>query len=295
LIAVHVRPALVRLLLLLIVLPMCSGAQESEDPITRGSYVATAAGCLSCHTDSEHDGAEYAGGHALETSSGVFYTPNITPDKETGIGNWSESEFLTALREGIAPNGASYYPAFPYPSYAGMTDRDARDLYAYLQSLDPVARQNQPNVLRWYVPGRGAMSAWRSRYAPWNYPPIPADADPLWARGAYLVRHLGHCGECHTKRSVFGALKLNADLAGSPEDDAGGGAADITAGNTDGIRNWSDDELLFFFELGMLPDGDFVGGNMVAVVDENTALLTDEDRAAIVVYLRNLDGPPAED
>lgn len=268
--------------------------QADEAAIERGEYLTAAAGCKACHTDAENDGAEFAGGHALESPYGVFYTPNITPDAETGIGGWSEAEFIAAVREGVNPAGGHYYPAFPYASYAGMREDDARDIFAYLRTLEPVNQPNRPNELAWYVPGRWAMGIWKALFAPWNYPPVPADADAEWARGAYLVRHLGHCGECHTARNVFGALKLNAELAGSPKGSSGGGAPDITPNTDTGIGNWSDDELLFFFELGMLPDGDFVGGGMTAVVDDNTALLTDEDRAAMVIYLRNLAGPPQD-
>jgi mono/diheme cytochrome c family protein len=271
----------------------------SFDAIERGAYLTTAAGCLSCHTDTENDGEAFAGGHPLETPFGVFYTPNITPDETTGIGDWSADEFVVALREGKIPAGGNYYPSFPYPSYAGISDEDSRDIFAYLQSLEPVIRANQPHELEWYIPGRWSMIIWNALFAPWQYPDIATD-DPVRQRGAYLVRHLGHCGECHTPRNMFGALDLNRELGGSSldnaeknkaqdaEDKPSNRAPDITPDRENGIGAWSEEELLFFLEMGMYPDGDFVGGSMTAVIDEHTSLLTAEDRQAMVVYLQRL-------
>lgn len=268
---------------LLLALP---GPAAADDLLERGAYLTAAAGCMACHTDSENDGAPYAGGHALESPYGVFYTPNITPDMETGIGQWTEAEFVTAVQQGRAPDGSHYYPAFPYPSYAGMEDEDATAIYAYLQSIEPVAQPSLEHELSWYIPGRWAMRIWSTLFSPWSYAQ-PAEATAEWQRGAYLVRHMGHCGECHTARNLFGALRLDVELAGSPKDSSGRSAPDIS-NRESGIGGWSDDDLIFFLELGMTPEGDFVGGSMTAVVDENTALLTDADRQAIVTYLRSL-------
>jgi mono/diheme cytochrome c family protein len=143
------------------------------------------------------------------------------------------------------------------------------------------------------------MAIWDAMFAPWRYPDISAD-DPIRQRGAYLVRHLGHCGECHTPRNRFGALDLNRELSGSSldgvaanaddgeEKNGGDSAPDITPDRENGIGKWSEEELLFFLEMGMYPDGDFVGGAMTAVIDEHTSLLTEPDRQAMVVYLRRL-------
>ena len=268
-------------------------AQEAPDkadngPVSRGAYLTAAGGCLACHTDSENEGAAFAGGHLLETPYGNFLTPNITPDPDTGIGNWNADEFVAAMREGRSPAGEHYYPAFPYPSYAGLDEADVRDIFAYLTSLQPVARKNQAHQLHWYIPGRWAMGMWKALFSPWEYPqPLP-EQDTQLQRGAYLVRHLGHCGECHTPRNIFGAQNLARELGGSPKDSTGRGAPNISPDDATGIGNWSRDELTFFLELGMLPDGDFAGGSMAAVIDENTALLTEADRAAITHYLRSL-------
>ena len=114
----------------------------AEEAVERGAYLVTAAGCVTCHTDTENDGLPWAGGHALETPYGVFFSPNITPDEATGIGGWTETDFVRALRTGTGPEGQHYFPAFPYPSYAGITEQDAADMFAYMQSLDPVAQAN---------------------------------------------------------------------------------------------------------------------------------------------------------
>ena len=256
--------------------------------VERGRYLTTAGGCLSCHTDSDNNGQAFAGGHRLETPYGIFHVPNITPDSKTGIGNWSDAEFLAAMREGISPDGDYYYPAFPYPSYAGMTEQDVMDIKAFLDSLEPVEQSARPHELHWYLPGRWAMRLWQSWFAPWDYGEIPSQADPVWQRGAYFVRHLGHCGECHTPRNAMGELQLDRELAGYPKQGEQPGAPDITHNRETGIGAWEQAELEFFLELGMLPDGDFVGGAMAAVIDDNTSLLTPEDRTAIAVYLQSL-------
>ena len=163
----------------------------------------------------------FAGGHRLATPYGVFVTPNITPDEETGIGQWTDAEFLAALREGRAPDGSAYYPSFPYPSYAGMTEQDALDIKAWLDTLEPVRQPNNAHELAWYVPGRWAMRIWQQLFSPWQYAES-ASTDTELQRGAYLVRHLGHCGECHTPRNIFGALDTARELAGSGSNDKDG-------------------------------------------------------------------------
>lgn len=261
--------------------PALSAAAE------RGAYLAKAAGCASCHTDKDNSGPAYAGGHRLETPYGTFIAPNITPDPEHGIGGWSDAEFVVALREGVSPAGAHYYPAFPYAAYAGMTESDALAIRAYLASVEPVARPNEPHELAWYLPGRWAMQVWQELFAPWAYPAYSElENDSEWQRGAYLVRHLGHCGECHTPRDRFGALDLSKEHAGSPKDAPGGGAPDIRMTAT-GIGAWAREDILLFLQIGMQPDGDFVGGNMSPVID-NTAELTLEDQRAIARYLESL-------
>jgi mono/diheme cytochrome c family protein len=263
--------------------PVAAGTE-----VERGRYLATAAGCVTCHTEDAEGAAPWAGGRALATPFGTFYTPNITPDPGTGIGTWSDEDFVTALHEGRGPAGA-YFPAFPFTSYTGMTTEDALALKAYLFSLAPVRRENRPHELPWYL-GQFAARAWGWLFfEPVRFVPDEARG-AQWNRGAYLVRHLGHCGECHTPRNRLGALRADRELAGNPEGPEDRSVPDITPDEKDGIGAWSTEEIETFLELGMFPDGDFAGAGMGAVVDDNTSQLTPEDRHAIAVYLKSL--PP---
>jgi mono/diheme cytochrome c family protein len=263
-------------------------ANAQQTPIERGKYLARAAGCVTCHTANGDNAVPLAGGHRLETPFGTFYGPNITPDKQTGIGDWSDEDFLNAIWNGVSPDGENYYPAFPYTSYTGMSREDALAIKAYLFSLDPVSQENREHELNWYVSMRMAAGFWKSMgFNPARFSPDASRSDE-WNRGAYLVRHLGHCGECHTPRDVMGRMETDRDLHGNPEGGEKNAAPDITPNKTTGIGKWSVSDIEFFLEIGMLPDGDFTGGNMSAVIDDNTSLLTPQDRNAIAVYLKSL-------
>jgi mono/diheme cytochrome c family protein len=261
-------------------------AQETR--IEKGEYLLHAAGCISCHTADEDDAVPLAGGRALETPFGTFYPPNITPDRQTGIGDWTDEDFLNALWDGISPNGKHYYPAFPYTSYTGMTKVDALAIKAYLFSRQPVSRVNRENDLPWYMFTRLAPGAWKLlNFESKRFEPDPGRGDD-WNRGAYLVRHLAHCGECHTPRNQLGKLLSGRELTGNPEGPGGEKMPDITPNRDTGIGRWSVDEIDFFLQLGMLPDGDFVGSLMSEVIDDNTGNLTEADRHAIAVYLKSV-------
>lgn len=261
-------------------------AADSEP--SRGEYLLHASGCVTCHTADEDGADPLAGGHALKTPFGIFFTPNITPDTETGIGLWSDEDFVNALWHGVAPDDSDYYPAFPYTAYSGMSREDAIAIKQYLFSLAPVRRANREHELDWYLFSRVAAWAWKLiNFSPGRFSPDPArNAD--WNRGAYLVRHLGHCGECHTPRDALGKLLPARELAGNPDGPNGKKVPDITPSSDTGIGRWSDSEIEFFLEIGMLPDGDFTGGAMSPVIDDNTSKLTAEDRRAIATYLRTV-------
>jgi mono/diheme cytochrome c family protein len=258
----------------------------------RGEYLLRAGGCISCHTAKDDENGPLAGGHELETPFGVFYSPNITPDPETGIGKWTDDEFVNAFWEGVGPGGRYYFPAFPYPSYTGISRQDLLAIKAYLFSLEPVRRENQPHELAWYLDTRLAAAAWQLLFFDSERFTGDDAKDPVWNRGAYLVRHLGHCGECHTPRNSFGAPIAGQEMAGGPGP-GGKEIPNISPHPTDGIGRWSPEDVEIFLEIGMMPDGDFAGGSMTAVIDDNTAQLTPEDRAAITRYLRELT--PLED
>lgn len=275
-------------LLLLIAAPVAA----DQAAIERGRYLLNAGGCVTCHTPEDAGpNAPLTGGRALETPFGIFYTPNITPDPETGIGNWSNDDFIRAFREGLTPEGDHYYPTFPYTSYTGISARDLLDLKAYLFSLEPVHQPNRDHDLRWFV-FRIGMSSWKwLNFERGEFRPDPEQSEQ-WNRGAYLVRHLGHCGECHTPRSWTGGLDKDYHLAGNPQGPEGGKVPNLTPHET-GLGNWSVDDITFMLDMGMLPDGDFVGGAMGSVIDDNTRHLTPEDREAIAVYLKALPPLPS--
>lgn len=263
---------------------------EADSAEARGAYVLRAANCVTCHTAPEDDAAPLAGGRALETPFGTFHTPNLTPDP-TGIGGWSEDDFVRALREGVSPEGAPYYPAFPYTSYAGMTESDAQDIFAYLRSLEPVKNAVAAHDLDVPYAIRQTLHVWR--WLHFDGPaPFEADTshDAQWNRGAYLVDVLGHCGECHTPRGSLGATRDDRHLAGTSDGPEGRAVPNITPHPEDGIGGWSRRDITFFLETGFYPDGDVAGSGMGAVVQDSTRHLSDEDREAIAAYLLSL--PP---
>ncbi|RDD61998.1 hypothetical protein DRB17_10535 [Ferruginivarius sediminum] len=263
-------------------------APEADSAIARGKYILYAAGCVTCHSSEDEGAMPLAGGRALETPFGTFHTPNITPHQTMGIGQWSETDFLRALRRGLSRNGSPYYPAFPYTSYAGMTVQDARDLFSYLRSLQPVANAVPDHDLAFPYNFRLALWPWRWLYfdsAPFQPDP---DRSAEWNRGAYLVNHLGHCGECHTPRNALGAKDEARHLAGNPEGPEGKAVPNITPHEANGVGDWDTADLTFFLKTGFLPDGDVAGGGMNSVIEDSTGHLTDADLNAIATYLQSL-------
>lgn len=255
----------------------------------RGEYVFAAAGCLGCHT--EKGGERLAGGRGLPTPYGTFYTPNVTPDPVHGIGGWSEADFFRAMREGEAPDGSSYFPAFPYTSYAAMADADLRDLWAYLRAQPASPRPDRPHELDPPFGWRFLMPVWKAMF--FEPGPLPArpDKPEAWRRGEYLVRALGHCGECHTPRGRLGATDDGRFLAGSPKGPEGDAVPNLTP-HPDGLADWSAGDVATALAMGMLPDGDFLGSGMNEVVEHSTSKLTDDDRRAIAAFLKDIPPHP---
>lgn len=263
--------------------------QESPE---RGAYIFRAAGCSGCHSDPKRKDEPLAGGRALKTPFGVFYAPNITPDMEQGIGRWSVEDFVIAVREGVSPDGRHYYPVFPYTSYSGMSDRDILDLRAYLFTRPPIARASRPHEVKFPFNFRFLLGPWKALFFDSGpFPPAPQQ-DAQWNRGAYLVKHLGHCGECHSPRNFLGAVDGESKLAGNPKGPDGKKVPNITPHPKDGIGAWSDSDVTYFLKTGFFPDGDVAGGAMVDVIEESTSQLNDADRAAIAAYLRALPAIP---
>ncbi len=269
--------------------PLQGSAQESKLQPSKqqsGEYIFRAAGCLACHTKKKDQ--PLAGGYTLTTPFGIFYSPNITPDKETGIGNWTLADFKRALREGKSPQGQHYYPAFPYAAYTQLTDHDISLLWQYLQTRPAIKRKNQQHDLHWYSPPRAFIWFWKWLYfTPGEYQ-TDKNHSVSWNRGAYLARAATHCSECHTPRNMLGGMKTDLYLAGARlgEDDAI--VPNITPDKKTGIGRWSHGELKSYFKSGLLPDGDFAGGLMAEVIDNSLRHYTAEDIDALLEYLASV-------
>ena len=268
--------------------PMRAGEPPS---VERGQRVLRTSGGCTCHTNYPDEGAaapELAGGRALETPFGVFYSTNITPHRKTGIGAWSDDDFERAMTEGRAPDGSHYFPVFPYPAFASMTRRDLLDLKAYLFSLDAVERQNLPPKalppFRWRI----GVAGWKAlNFSPEPFEPDPAQSE-AWNRGAYLVNGPAHCGECHTPRTVTGGLDRSLWLAGSTDGPEGELAPNVTPDPATGIGDWSAVDLTWYLEMGIKPDGDDTQGLMAEVIEHGYGQLPASDREAIATYLLSL-------
>jgi mono/diheme cytochrome c family protein len=266
------------------------GTASAHGDAKRGEYIATAGGCIGCHTEDRKDAAAFAGGRPLKTPFGTFYGPNITPDNEHGIGRWSEADFIRALRFGERRDGSNYYPAFPYPSFTHISDDDLGDLWAYLRTLPPNPRASQPHALRFPFGWRFLVTAWKSLYfTPGPFVPNPALSESR-NRGAYLVQALGHCGECHTPRDFLGGPKTGRFLAGGKGPD-GKRVPNLTPTR---LKSWTDAELRQFFVTGDTPDGDSAAEPMDEVIRTNTSRLSAQDHGAMIVYLRTLPALPDE-
>ena len=278
-------------LALLVGLGAAFPAISAGDP-KHGEYVARLGGCLSCHTDPARKDAPFAGGLALATPYGTFHVPNITPDPETGIGRWSDSDFIRAMTEGTAPDGSPYYPAFPYTSYTRMHRQDLLDLKAYLDTLKPVRNAVRPHDLRFPYSVRSALRVWKWLYfRPGTFHPDPARS-ASWNRGAYLVTGPGHCGECHTVRNFLGATREAYALAGMKKGPDGKRVANITPHPKDGIGLWSAEDMVEFLKTGKRPFGEEVDAPMDEVIANNTSHWTPGDQKATAEYLLSL---PARD
>lgn len=271
----RISPALAGLLFLFV---LSAFGQDAK----RGEYLAKAGGCLGCHTEEKEGAVPFAGARALKTPFGTFYGPNITPHPEAGIGKWSEADFMRAMREGRRPDGAHYFPAFPYTSFTKIVDTDLRDLWAYLRSLKPAAQANREHELGFFYRWRFLVGIWKWLFfTPGSFAPDPAKSAVL-NRGAYLIDALGHCGECHTPRNFLGAMKKDQYLAG---------AKDIAPNLTPTrLKKKGDGEIKEFLRTAMTPDGDVAAESMAEVVKNTTGQLTPQDLDALVAYLRSV--PP---
>lgn len=254
-----------------------------------GQYIFAAGGCSSCHAAPDAKGEDklkLAGGLRFETQFGTFIAPNISSDSNVGIGSWSELEFVNAVTRGVRPDGAHYYPAFPFTSYSQAKLTDILDLKAYMDTLPAVSEAAAENEVGFPFNIRRGLGLWKLLFADFT----PFEDDPSQNeqvnRGAYLVMGLGHCGECHTPRNPLGGVDKSLAYSGAPNPDGKGFIPNITP-HSDGIGSWSAEDIAYALETGFTPDFDSLGGSMAAVV-ENTAKLTSEDRNAIAAYLKSV-------
>lgn len=274
-------------------LALGAAAARAEEPVSveRGAYLVRAAGCISCHT--AKGGAALAGGLPLKTPFGTYYSPNVTPDPETGIGGWSDEDFLNAVKNGLRPDGSHLFPVFPYPTYTRMTRADALAIKAWLMAQPPVRQENREHDVPPPFAWRWTIGPWKTLFfMPGTWQP-PADRpDPQWRRGAYLVEALTHCGECHTPRNALGALDEDMWLAGTPDGPNGELVPNITPHPETGIGGWSQGDIVTLMKEGLKPDYDDVQGSMAEAIRDSLSHLTDDDLAAIAVYLKSI--PPIE-
>jgi mono/diheme cytochrome c family protein len=257
----------------------------NADVVKRGEYLARAADCRACHVSRDR---LYAGGLPILLPFGTLYSTNITPDKETGIGNYSDQDFLNAVQRGIRPDGTRLYPAMPFPSYTRMTDADALAIKAYLFSLPAVRAQNLPSTFGFPYNQRWLMGLWSAFFNENSrFRPVPTQSAE-WNRGAYLAEALAHCGECHTPRNLALALDNRNKFAGALT--AGWYAFNISSDNGSGIGAWSNDEVRNYLSTGHAAGRGTAAGPMGEAVDQSFKGIASSDILALVTYLRSV--PP---
>jgi mono/diheme cytochrome c family protein len=254
------------------------------DVARRGEYLAKAADCVVCHT--APGGEAFAGGLAFSLPFGTLYSTNITADRDTGIGNYSDQDFLNAVQHGIRKDGARLYPAMPYTSYTLMTDADVLAIKAYLFGLPAVRRENPGDTLGFPYNQRWSMIFWAWAFSPnMRFAPNTAKSAE-WNRGAYIAEAMAHCGDCHTPRNLAFALDNRRKFAGTVS--AGWRAYDITSDKGSGIGAWSDDEIFAYLARGHATRHGTAAGPMGEVVDHSLSEMAPSDIRALVTYLRSI-------
>lgn len=257
-----------------------------EPDIAVGEQVFYAGGCASCHAAPNADGDArliMAGGRAFPSNFGTFYAPNISPDQDYGIGDWSALDLYNAMRHGVSPDGQHYYPAFPFTSYVRVTAQDVVSLHAFLMTLPASNELNRDHDIGFPFSIRRNLGVWKWLYLDVDWV-LGGDLTEEEQRGRYLAEALGHCGECHTSRNALGAPQRGRWLAGAPNPSGSGNIPNITPGGL----NWSVSDIVAYFESGFTPEFDTAGGHMTDVI-ENLRELSDGDRQALAAYLKRVD------
>ncbi len=267
-----------------------AAAEPASDPgtVARGRYLAKAADCMPCHTAAS--GKSFAGGLKMNTPFGAIYSPNITPDRDTGIGAWTFEEFKRAVHAGIRADGKYLYPAMPFDAFTGITEDDLKALWDYFRSVAPIKQQNRENELSFPFNIRLGMLAWRMLFFREQFFVPDAGKSAQWNRGAYLVEALGHCGDCHTPRNFMGATKASRRFEGATIDQWY--APNITAEALAKTNGWDKSQLIAFFKSGAA-NNSTVLGPMQEVVHDSLSFLTPDDLDAMATYLLDLKGEQA--
>jgi mono/diheme cytochrome c family protein len=266
--------------------PRPAGATNAETlVIQKGEYLARAGDCVACHTNPE--GKEFAGGRAMPTPFGALYSPNITPDEETGIGQWSSDEFYRMMHSGVSRDGSLLYPAMPFASYTKVTRADSDAIYAYLMSVQPVKQKNRPHELRFPFNKRELLIGWRTLYfKEGEYQPDPKQSEQ-WNRGAYLVEGLGHCSMCHTAINALGGSKESKEFEGGMIPNQNWYAPSLTSNREAGLGDWDLKDIADLLQVGVSKRAT-VYGPMAEVVYNSLQYMTDADAEAMAVYLKTL-------
>jgi mono/diheme cytochrome c family protein len=258
--------------------------------VAKGEYLTKAADCTACHT--APGGKPFAGGRAFKLPFGTIYSTNITPDRETGIGQWSDAEFVRALHRGIGRDGEDLYPAFPYTAYALLSIDDVLAIRAYLSTVRPVSLPNIDNTLSFPFNQRYTLRAWKLLFMPTRQWEPSAAHDAAWNRGSYLAQALAHCGDCHTPRNLMFATRNGRKYAGAIVN--GWKAYNITSDNETGIGAWSDEEVEQYLSSGHAEARGSAGGSMAEAIDLSLRHLSSEDIAALTRYLRTVPAQRSE-
>jgi len=259
-------------------------ALAQETLIKKGEYLARAADCVECHT--AKGGEEFAGGAPFALPFGTLYSTNITPDKRTGIGTYTDAEFIRAVRRGVRQDGARLYPAMSFASYRYMSDADVLAIKAYLFSLAPVDAPLLPATFGFPFNQRWAIAGWTMLFAPDERFEPNVDRSKEWNRGAYLAEALAHCGECHTPRNLAFALDNRKKFGGA--NTAGWRAYNISADQTTGIGAWADNDVIAYLRTGHASGHGSAGGPMAEAIDAGLRHLTQDDTQALLTYLRTV-------
>ncbi len=255
--------------------------------IARGASLARIGDCAGCHTT--RGGRSYAGGRSIPTPFGSVPAPNLTPDSETGLGQWSFADFWRAMHRGEGRHGQNLYPAFPYTSYTRVTRDDALAIYAFLGSLSPARQVTPPLGLDFPYRLRSALALWRTLYFRAGVFQPDAMQSAQWNRGAYLVQGLGHCNECHAPRGALGGIGRGLLLTGGEIPQQHWYAPDLSTRDNGGLQGWSEQDIVDLLRTGQSARG-AAFGPMADVVAQSTQYLTEPDARAIAIYLASL--PP---